>query len=190
MNLSEMIAMVNDNVDDVISNESIVRWLNMGKNRMAVEVRAKFPDIQITSNLDDTFVFDEKYHEVPVLYASAMFKGADGEEGPKATYMHQFELGLRDFSENYDPPMRYRDDEFTQQYVVDAASTGTFTITKRDYDPRWSRIQVYVNDIEIHSFSHHAGTVTIYSDLAEGDAVTITWDNYPVYEQAPLGWSW
>lgn len=188
MILSQMISMVAGNIDDTTDNETIVGWLNAAKDQMAVEVKASFPDITITSDLSDTFVFDKKYHEIPVLYASAMFKGADGELGSKQDLMNQYYLGLRNFAENYDPPVRYRDDEFTQQFTATDGQTE-FTITKNNYNRRYGRLRIYINDVQTEDFdAGYDKTFTLDAGATEGDAVTAVWESYPMFEQKPITW--
>lgn len=179
MLLSDMLLLLETYVDDSINNPDAVRWLNAGQNKMAVEVKAAFPQLTITSGLNTTFVFPEKFHETPVLYAAAMYKAQDSSMQEKESFLMQFRDGLQEFSENYDPPARYRDDAITQQFIATAAQTE-FTITKEGYNYRFGNLRVYVNDRRTDYFLPVV-TGFLYTDPAPilvGDAVTAVWEEH------------
>lgn len=191
MNLAEMIRLVNFNVDDVIDNQEIVDQLNQGKNRMAIEVGCKFPDIEITGDLSDTFVFDERFHELPVLYTSAMVKAMDSSISEKDSFMAQFMDGLRTFVARYEPPVQYWERSTCQQFDVDEGGQSEFIISKTSFTTPHNSLRVYVNGNRIFSFTKD-GNVFVLDDAAqEGDRVTAVWEFNPAMSVRPayyVGW--
>lgn len=194
MTLEEMINMINSNVDDVVLNEDALMWLNAGQNKMAVAVGANFPRLEITPSMDATFVFPEKYHDLPVLYASAMYKAQDTSLSEKDSFMVQFIDGLKDFVARYTPPIIYRDDETTEQFDIQNGMTSELFITKNSYDPRTGKLKVYVNGIQTNNFikdSKGRKSFLVLDDLVEGDRVTAQWEIHTDMQKPPYSWwSW
>lgn len=191
MILSEMIALLNTNVDDVIDNATAVRWLNAGQNQMAAEARASFTQLSAT-NLNGTFDFPEKYHETPVLYACAMYQSSESSIGEKNSYLGQFQDGLKTFIETYDVPMPQRDDSNTQQFVKTATDNNTYTITKRGYSLQ-SNLKVYRNNIETTLFTMTDNSFTLSQIVGVqvsvvGDKITATWEDRPDLQEPPYPW--
>lgn len=191
MDLATMIRMVNFNVDDVIDNQDIVDLLNRAKDRMAAEVGARFPDIELTGDLSDTFAFDEEYHELPVLYASAMVKAMDSSIVEKESFMSQFLDGLRLFAAKYTPPVQYWHRDNCEQFDAEEGQT-VFVVTKPHYKPTKRRfISVYINGIPTDNFSYHGREFVLSDDIKEGDRITIVWEADSVYTNRPayyVGW--
>lgn len=180
MILSEMQSLLRFYVDDAVEGAISVMLLNAGQNRMAQEVDASFP--QLAGNPDDTFVFDAKYHEMPIIYAAAMFKGYDSSVREKESLMNQFLGMLPNFSENYTILPSQRVGYNVQQFVATAGQI-TFTITKEGFDPATSFLRVYVNDQPVP----YTGTFTI-APCAFGDHVTAIWDTYVEILHPPFTW--
>ena len=193
MILSEMIAMLNANVDDVVDNVTATRWLNAGQNQMAVEARAVFTQLDATDT-NGTFDFPEKYHETPVLYACAMYQSSESSVGEKNSYLVQFQDSLKSFIENYDIPMSQRDDTNTQQFVKTALDANTYTITKRGYvDGYKSNLKVYRNNIEttLFTITDKSFTLTNLTGIQEpqvGDKITAVWEDRPEMNEPPYTW--
>lgn len=141
MNLQQMIDAVNNRVDDSISGTLITEYLNAGQNVMAMEVGAAFTQFvygQMTVSPD----FDEKYHEIPVLYACMRIKEMDSVLTEAANYRMQFEERKKFFVVNYQIPEYLRDDRFSQQFTA-SATQQAFIITKETYDPLNGNLRVY-----------------------------------------------
>jgi hypothetical protein len=189
MQLSDMKSLLELYVDDIVPIETVVLLLNAGQNRMAMEVKAKFP--QLTQNLADTFVFDSKFHEGPILYAAAMIKAQDSSIREKESFILQFTNLLSEFSENYIVIPRYRDDEISQQFTATAGQTD-FTITRSTYSPQYSALRVYVNDIALpdsaYSASSDDNTFSLVTPTAANDAVTALWEQHSDLMDAPIYW--
>lgn len=190
MNLSQMIKLVDIYTDDVNQAVDVVPLLNAGQNRMATETRCKFPQLEFSSSLEGTFVFDEVYHETPVLYASAMLKAKDSAVREKESYMVQFEAGVKNFVENFDPPMQYRQDANIQQFTA-TEGQDTFAITKRDYSPVYSGLSVYKNGVVAAFVKGDEGTFILQTPAIVGDAVTAEWETNSDFLYKPAfdpGW--
>ncbi len=89
MTLQEMIDAINRRIDDTILPTDAVEFLNAGQNVLAMEVGAVFAQLT-TSNLNGTFDFDAKYHEIPVIYACMRFKELDSVLTEANNYRAQF----------------------------------------------------------------------------------------------------
>jgi hypothetical protein len=190
MTLEEMIRLNTFYVDDVVDNADFVLLLNAGKNRMGTEVHCRFPDITVTATLDETFVFDEAYHEIPVLYAAAMTKSMDSSIPEKNSYMVQFESGLQDFVENYDPPAQYLVGPLVQQFTAADGQTN-FTVTKNEYDPAYGNLKVYVNSLLVEFEKNNDKGFILETAANVGDAVTAKWELHADLSYKPAlypGW--
>lgn len=208
MKLSEMFTLLNVYVDDVVSSPIATTLINAGQNKMAADIKAAFPQLSVT-NPDDTFVFPEKYHEIPVLYAATMIKAQDSSIREKESFLGQFNNGKADFVENWTVPPRYKDDQHIQQFRATADATTlavptTFTIASETYDFQFSELTVYINDIKTTRFT--IPTVEIYpivttptysndvksftlSDVPPADAyITAIWEIHADYQQPPYAW--
>lgn len=193
MNLSEMIKLVNSYIDDVADNDELIRWLNMGKDRLATEVKCTFPDlptVAVDPTLTSTFVFPAKFHEIPCFYAAAMYKSQESSLGEKASYLQQFEIGLRNFSENYNPPAQYRDEPNILQYTATAGQTE-FTITSDVFAPYYGNKTFYINSIPSDSFTIENNTKFTYTGLTplvSGDKITLIFDQNSSFLEPPYSW--
>lgn len=187
MKLSEMFTLLNIYVDDVVAATTATTLFNAGQNKMAAEIKAAFP--QLTASVTDgTFIFPEKYHETPVLYAAAMIKAQDSSVREKESYLNQFHDGLNSFTENWDVPARYKDDINVQQFIAIDGQTK-FTITKDSYAYNFSNIQVFVNDLEISAFSADStNAITLVKACVAGDCVTTTWIVNDSLQRPPYPW--
>jgi hypothetical protein len=192
MKLSDLINLLNGYVDDVIDATTATRLFNAGQNQMAVDIKASFPQL-IASNLNDTFVFPEKYHEAPVLYAAAMVKAQDSSIREKESFLSQFGLAVANFTENYDVPARYWETPSVQQFTATAGQT-TFLITKESYNPDYSNLKVYINDVPTTSFSlatDGTNSFILTTSAALNDAVTASWEQREEFTGPPMPWwSW
>ena len=117
MILSDMIAAINRRVDDTIATADAVDFLNAGQNVLAMEVGAVFSQLTIT-NLNGTFDFDEKYHEIPIIYACMRFKELDSVLTEAQNYRIQFLEMKKFFIQNYQMRVYSRDDRLSQQFVA------------------------------------------------------------------------
>lgn len=187
-----MINLINANVDDVAEVDIAVMWLNAGQNYMASEARASFSQLSV-DNLTGTFDFPEKYHEIPVLYACAMYMASQSSISEKESYLRQFNEGLKSFIENYDIPIESRDDTNTQHFTKTATDENTYTITKRGYSER-SNLKVYINGIQNDYFVKDGKSFTIEYDVvynvepAVGAKITARWEDRPDLEEPPYSW--
>jgi hypothetical protein len=187
-----MINLLNANVDDVVDTPTATRWLNAGQNKMAIEARAVFTQLDAT-NSTSTFDFPEKYHEIPVLYACAMFQASESSVGEKNSYLSQFEDALRGFIENYDIPMEFRDDSNTQHFTKAAGDNNTYTITKRGYSEQ-ANLKIYINGIQNEYFTMSGKTFTMVYNVvtnpepSNGVKITATWEDRPELIEPPYTW--
>ena len=188
-----MVNLVNSYIDDVAINDQVIRWLNMGKDRMATEVKCTFSDIPTVAqdpSLSGTFSFPSKYHEIPCLYAAAMYKAQESSINEKASFLQQFELGVRNFSENYNPPMEYRDEPNILQYTATAGQTD-FTITSDVFAPYYGKNSFYLNSVPSELFTVEDKTKFVYTGLTPltaGDKVTLVFEQNSSFIEPPYSW--
>lgn len=186
MKLSEMFTLLNLYVDDVVASTTATTLFNAGQNKMAAEIKAAFPQL-VATNPDDTFIFPEKYHETPILYAAAMIKAQDSSIREKGSYLDQFQDGMNSFTENWDVPPRYKDDINVQQFIATAGQTK-FTITKDSYTYQFSNIQVYVNDLKVSFETDETNAISLATACTAGDFVTATWIVNDSLQRPPYPW--
>lgn len=185
MNLGEMLNAINRRVDDLVPLADAVEWLNSGKNQMAAAVNAKFPDLN-SLDTSDTFVFDDVYHEAPVLYACASFKEQDSSLNEVNNFMVKFEQLKQEFVKNYVVPPQYRNDRLVQQFQA-SGGNQTFTITNEGYAPQFGDLKVYVNNLPVRDFTTSEYTFTC-PNVTDGDYVTAVWEEHTDLIDPPFNW--
>jgi hypothetical protein len=162
---------------------------------MASEARASFTQFTLTS-LNSTPDFPEKYHEIPVLYACAMFQSSESSISEKESYLRQFEEGVKSFIENYDIPVELRDDSNTQHFTKTSTDENRYFITKRDYSDR-SNLKVYINGIETTLFlliekdgkvGFELLVVINVQEPVVNDKITARWEDRPDLQEPPYPW--
>lgn len=210
MKLSEMNALLNVYVDDVVDITTATTLFNAGINKMSIEVKSNLP-ILSSATPDSPPAFPAIYHEIPVLYAATMIKAQDSSLREKGSFLQQFDLALSNFSENYDPPMQYKDSQNTQQFIAVAGQT-TFVITQDTYNRPYANLTVYVNGKEIPptwvllpttiltsrtvinttiTTSNDPNSFTLVKPCVAGDMVTALWEIHAEFERPPVQWySW
>lgn len=195
MILSEMVRQVNSLIDDVATLTDIVSWLNNAKDDMATVVEAKFPDL-VATNSNDTFVFDSKYHEIPIIYAVARFKQKDDTYQEANVLMQQYEAKKRTFQAFYVVPPQYKDDPFSQQFTATTGQTVFGAITKPTYIPDIGNLTVYYNNVrqerQMYVVNNDKTFTWLGDDLAAGALLTATWEENAELVQPPYSWmgSW
>ena len=173
MNYTEMKTLLEYYVDDVVDTATAVRLLNEGKNKLAVAVRAKFPDIDASGA--STFVFDDRFHEAPVLYAASMVKAYDSSLSEKESYMAQFRDMLRDFVKEYSPPVQYLASENLQHFGVGLPEgEDTFIITDSSFSG-YGDLEVFVDSMPV-GFSSSGRNVYLTNTAPAGTVVTVRWE--------------
>lgn len=193
MRLQDLKLDVWDRVDDVPADTAVVRWFNAAQNRLAASVNAKFPsliDANGTFNPLVEPVYDEKWQEALVVFACARFKEAESSINEANNFQSQFDELKKEFTENYEVPVQYRDDRNTQQFTASQGQT-LFTITKEGFDPVYGDLKVHVNGVESthfwireKSFEFNA----IQNPLVSGDIVTAIWEESYAYQEPPYPW--
>lgn len=205
MILSDMIAAINRRVDDTISTTDAVDFLNAGQNALAMEIGATFAQLT-SSNLNGTFDFPEKYHEIPIIYACMRFKELDSVLTEAGSYRSQFEQMKKYFIANYELPVYNRDDRTTQQFTALGGQTA-FVITKDGYDPNNGALTIYKNGSSLISWQRVISTVTDESQVTTtttttndprgfilttacvlGDRITAIWEEHEDVVEPPMPW--
>jgi hypothetical protein len=205
MTLQEMIDAINRRIDDTILPTDAVEFLNAGQNVLAMEVGATFAQLTLT-NLNGTFDFDAKYHEIPVIYACMRFKELDSVLTEANNYRAQFYEMKKFFIQNYQMPSYNRDDRLSQQFTALGGQTA-FVITKDNYDPQQGVLEVYKNGTRMVSWSKVISSVTDEAQIVTtttttndprgfiltnacvlGDRITAVWQEHEDIVDPPYAW--
>lgn len=178
-------------VDDQPAAVDVVDWLNAGQNLMAIRAGAVFPMLDV-NNSQSQFAFDDKWAEIPVLYACARFKQADLMYTDADRYMSQFDTMLRDFNAKYEVPPQYMDIPNSQQFTASAGQTK-FIITDETYNPITSALTVYKSNLKLvqdtdFSIESSTKTVTFTNACTGGEFVTMRWELQSDLETPPYTW--
>lgn len=189
MDFTQMQTLLEFYVDDVVDPEISIIMFNAAKDEMAAAVHARFPDLGQDVGINDTFVFDSRFHEAPVLYAAAMVKAYDSSVGEKQDFMNQYQMKLRDFVKEYYPPIIYQDVPNVAHFKVteDTADPSVFTITSDSYSI-YGNVEVYLNGSPV-GYRRYGSEFTLSSPAPVGSTVSIAWEPYQF--QAPdylKGW--
>lgn len=186
---SDLVGQVLRRVDDSPSSASVVEWLNAGVNAMATRVNAIFP-LLVATDSSSRLAFDDKWSEIPVLYACARFKQADLMTSDAQSYMSQFEMMLREFVMRYDVPPQYKDDPNTQQFVATAGQTA-FTVTKESFSSSTSDLIVYKNNRKLVRDVDYKITetgFTLTTGATVNDFITAIWEYHQDMQEPPYSW--
>jgi hypothetical protein len=199
MQLQELKQMVWDNVDDAPLDLTVMRWFDRAQARLASAVNASFPKFVTNGVFTPTFepVFDERWHEALVAFACARYKEQEASLNEVANFQQQFDNILKEMTENYEVPLIYRSDRFTQQFTVTDNTVTTFNITKIGYDPSYGNLKVYINGLETTDFylasdGTKSFTINPTTPLAVNDAITALWEEHYEFLEPPVPWfgSW
>jgi hypothetical protein len=186
---SDLVGQVQMRVDDSPSSASVVEWINAGVNVMAMRVNAVFPMLSVTESTSK-LPFDDKWSEIPVLYACARFKQSDLMTQDAQSYMNQFEMMVRDFVLRYEVPPQYKDDPNTEQFVPQLGQVN-FTITKESFSAATGDLIVYKNNRKLVKDTDFTVTETGFS-LALGaqatDFITAVWEYHSDLQEPPYSW--
>jgi len=195
MVLSEMITLLEFYIDDVADQAIAVQLFNAGKNRMSIECGIDYPDITTANALSDSFAFDAKFHEMPVIYAAAMYKSADSSIQEKNSLLSQFEQAIPRFVQHVEASVTDKQGSNVAQFTGTQGQTD-FLVTKEGFSPRFTEMKVYVNGIQFYGYEKFVyddpRIIVIPGGVQDGDKVTILWEPNDVWNDPPAfypkGW--
>lgn len=204
-----MIAAINRRIDDIIPQTDAIEYLNAGLHEMEIVANASFPELTGTST--DTFVFPEKYHNVPVMYAVAKYLQSNLLLQQAQVFMQEYQQQLMYFAERYTVPPQYWDTDTSQQFVAQDGQSA-FVITNNSYTPQSGRLKVFLNNVQTTDFqtpslmvtspSTVVTTLTTTNDpsgfvfnpttpISAGYNVTAQWEVHDVFDEPPYEfWTW
>ena len=206
MQLSDYQNAVNDLVDDVVPQSTLIRWLNAGKNEMCQRGDCYFPDIDGTTVT--TYPFPDKYDWIPIYYAAQKYLEQNLILDQAKVFQGEFENQISYFLEKYDIPPQYRDNDRCQQFVGVAGQTA-YVITNQTYDPNVGRLKVYLNNALWNDWQIPTNPATLSSSVITtattsndpkafifnptttinaGDAITAEWERHADFSQSPYQW--
>jgi hypothetical protein len=185
MLLRDMIETVNGLIDDVADNTDLLIWLNAGKDEMAIEAEARFPSLT-TSDMSNSYAFDDRFHMGPVYYAAAKYKEQDSSLDEAINFMQQFDNVKKNFALKATIDPQFKEDGNVQHFIASEGQTD-FLITKNSYNPRYGDVQVYVNGKRTYAFTTMDNTITLPS-LTTGDMVSCIWEEHADLVDPPYNW--
>lgn len=212
MTVDDLINALNSRVDDELhGDDAVYEWFNSGLNQLGVAVQAVFPQLSQTT---DTPVIPSKYHEALVIFAAAKYKERDSSLSESGNFMQQFAEIKKEFNKFYDPPLQYRDDNFSQLFTATAGQLA-YVITNSTYDPKYGDLKIFYNgrllaggvDYQIvqapaGSYSQIQTTNTTTNDpngfmldasmtINAGDLISAVWEEHADLADPPYDfWRW
>jgi hypothetical protein len=198
MQLQELKQQVWDRIDDAPVDLTVIRWMDSAQRRMASAVGAKFPSFVSNNSFDSTLepLIPEKWQEALIVFACARYKEGEASLNEVANFDAQFQEIAKEFTENYEVPIRYRDDRVSQQFTATANQTQ-FIITKIGFDPVYGNLQVFINGAKTSNFqidsnidpSVQSFTLTVAQPaLTGGETITALWEEQYAIQEAPTPW--
>ena len=192
MQLQELKQMVWDRVDDNPVDLTVIRWFDSAMSRLASSAKAKFPRFVSSGTFDPTTepAIPEKWQEALVVFACARYKEGEAALNEVANFDAQFLEILKEFAENYEIPLQYRDDRLSQQFTATAGQID-FTITKQGFDSVYGNLQVFINGTATTYFQLNDNTFTLVDPqipLVGGETITALWDEHYDLKEAPYSW--
>jgi len=194
MQVQALIKAVQDRLQEsALDGLLILDWMDEAQNRIGLRVGAIFPKFLNPDGTQSTLaepVFDNRYHELLVIYACARYRESD-EAMNEAQYIDNlFENRLNEAAVYIQVPLTYRDDPFTQQFTAVLAQTD-FPITKPNFFPQFNYLQVYLNGSIKQRFVDYriiGNTVSFLNPMAGGEQITCTWQEAEPYNVKPNTW--
>lgn len=188
MKMQEMMTLFEYYVDDVIDTSTVVSTFNRGKDIMIQDMDVEVPDLDY-SNPNDQYIFPEKFHELPLLYAAAMFKAYDSSLQEKESFLQQFYAGVQKFKTGWEIPEHLKKGDDRQVITLEEdLLTNDITITSNTYT-KYGFVDVYVNGTLVPN-TRYGKIISIDSSikLMKGDIITVIWDTYHVWHRPQYTW--
>jgi hypothetical protein len=194
MQVQALIKAVQDRLQEpALEGILILGWMDEAQNRIGLRAGAVFPKFLNPDGTQSALtepVFDNRYHELLVIYACARYRESD-EAMNEAQYIDNlFEHRLSEATVYIQVPTIYQDNPFAQQFIAIANQTD-FQITKPNFFPHLNYLQVYLNGTpQKRSVDYRldGNTVKLSVPTMLGDQVSCTWEEAEPYNIPPRTW--
>lgn len=193
MQLSEIRAYVKDlaEQDLSITDAQVDRWVNSAINRINTALESNFP--KIITGAAGTYEpeFDERYHEILVIFANAKYRESDADFNSAGYFMNTFNDMLMDMQRDMEIPPAFRKDKDVQQIVVTNATTIGYNLSM-PYGSYFDYISVYKNNVllepKYYRIALETKTITMLTTLVVNDKITVVFENDSALNQPPHAW--
>lgn len=196
MTLDEMITNVKilaEN-DQSISQEDVIRWVNLGINRINQHLQTNIPNVS-SADLNAEPEFDKRFHESLVIFAVAKYYESDASYNNSIYYMNQFDDMVRVMQRDMKIKPSQRADYNVQQIVVDQTISYEYPL-EMPYGSYFDNVEVYVNDILVDSKYYTLDInrrVIRFNGISLNpyDKITIVYENNSDLNSPPyVWWGW
>lgn len=192
MQMSEIFTAVKDLAEQDLSipDASITRWCDDAINRINQTLQCAIPK---TTGQPTTYVpeFDERFHEVLVLFSVARYRESDGDYNAATYFLNTFNDTLRVMQRDMEIAPSQRRDYNVQQITVTNASTTTYALTMPS-GSYFDLVSVYQNDVLLdvdqYTISSYDKQITLYTTLVVDDIITIVFENNSDLNNPPYEW--
>lgn len=190
MNISTLIKSTNDRLQETLPTLTIIGWFNEAQNKLASRVEAVFPSLVNKDGTQSPItepVWDDRFHDLLVIYACARFRESDEAIGEAQYLDGLFYDKLTDAVAEMDIPLQYKNNDNTQQFKSTEGQVD-FTITKDTFHDTYGKVQVFVNGTELTKFSDFSisgRTISLLTPCIENDLVSILWETPYTYNYPP-----
>lgn len=194
MKVQALIKAVQDRLqEDTLEGLIILGWFDEAQNRLGIRTGGNFPRFlnpDGTQSTVDEPVFDDRYHELLIIYACARYRESDEAIG-EAQYLDSiFETILSECVNTIQIIPMYQDTAYSQQFIATTGQTD-FVITKPNFSPRYNELRIYVNNVlksTPKDYRMDMNTIRITSGLVEGDRVSALWEDADLLNDPPQTW--
>lgn len=177
--------------DQSISQEDVIRWVNLGINRINQHLQVNIPVVD-SSDLNIEPDFDKRFHESLVLFSVAKYYESDASYNNSIYYMNQFDNMVRVMQRDMNVKPSQRADYNVQQIVVGQDVAYEYYL-EMPYGSYFDNVEVYVNDILVDSKYY---TLDINRrvirfngiSLNHYDRITIVYENNSDLNSPPYSW--
>lgn len=177
--------------DQSISQEDVIRWVNLGINRINQHLQVNIPNVS-SGDLNVEPDFDKRFHESLVLFSVAKYYESDASYNNSIYYMNQFNDMVRVMQRDMKIKPSQRADYNVQQIVVDQTSSYEYSL-EMPYGSYFDNVEVYVNDtlVEQNNYTLDMSKRIIRFNgisLNPYDKITIVYENNSDLNSPPYAW--
>lgn len=192
MKLSEIIEAIKDGAEQDLSipDASIIRWVNMGIDRLNTALETNIPTMTAVQTNEEPG-FDKRYHEALVMFGVNKYRESDGDYNAAQYFLGQFDAMLVDMQRDMVIPPSLKNDFNHQQIVVTDAAQFVYYLNMPT-GSYFDLVVVYLNDAEQNPTSYKISmsnrTITFVNPLVVGDKITIKFENNSDLNNPPYQW--
>lgn len=192
MKLSEIIEAVKDGAEQDMSipDASIIRWVNMGIDRINTAIETNIP-YMTAAQTEQEPGFDKRYHEALVTFGINKYRESDGDYNAAQYFLGQFDAFLVDMQRDMVIPPSLKNDYNHQQIVVTDATVTNYSLTMPS-GSYFDKVVIYRNDVEMNPLDYRINfstrSVIFKVALTVNDKITVKFENNSDLNSPPYEW--